>query len=174
MGEGNAFVPARGTREKKPFSTLHIEVATAETANRVIAEGLVIDYEIKDFERFTKGCTMTQCCNCHKFGHICRLYPNPTTCGHCARAHPSTECNMEITGRYRRCADCSKKGHEAWSTSCEIRKVENTKQRGHAKSGPILPSSRPRTGPVQVLERKHQPGPWQHKQQKGENRTPLR
>ena len=117
----------KAIREKKTYSTLHMEVATAETANRIIAEGLVVDYEIKDCERFTKGCTMTQCFNCHKYGHIGRSCPNPTACGHCAGGHPSTECNMETTGRYRRCAACSEKGHEAWSTSCEISKSEKRK-----------------------------------------------
>ena len=138
----------RAIREKKAFSTLHMEVATAETANRVIAEGLIIDYEIKDCERFTKGCTMTQCFNCHKYGHIGRSYPNPTACGHCAGAHPSTECNMETTDRYRRCAACSEKGHEAWSTSCEIRKVEKRKaERAMQKRVPFYPVVAPVPAP---------------------------
>ena len=58
------FVPrvlgsVKTIREKKAYSTLHMEVATAEMANRLITEGLMKDYEIKDCERFTRGCTMT-------------------------------------------------------------------------------------------------------------------
>ena len=41
--------------EKKVYSTLHIEVATAATANRLITEGPVEDYEIKEREHFTRG-----------------------------------------------------------------------------------------------------------------------
>ena len=137
----------RAIREKKVFSTLKIEVATAETANRVIAEGLIIDYNIKDCESFTKGCTITQCFNCHKYSHIGRSYPNPTACGYCARAHPSTECNMGTIDRYRRGSACSKKGHEAWSTSCEIRIVEKRNgERAMQKRIPFYPIVAPVPG----------------------------
>ena len=45
----------KAIREKKAYSTLHIEVATAEMANRLITEGLMESYEIKDCKRFTRG-----------------------------------------------------------------------------------------------------------------------
>ena len=117
----------KAIREKKAYSTLHIEVATAEMANRLITEGLMESYEIKDCERFTRGCTMTQCFNCQKYGHIGRACRNPAACGHCAGGHQSKECNLETTGQYRRCAVCGEKGHEAWSTACKVRLAEKRK-----------------------------------------------
>ena len=104
-----------------------MEVATAEMPNRIITEGLIEDYEIKDSERFTRGCTMTQCFNCQKYGHTGRSCRNPAACGHCAGRHQSKECNLETTGQYRRCAVCGEKGHEACSTACKIRKAEKRK-----------------------------------------------
>ena len=104
-----------------------MEVATAEIANRLITEGLIEDYEIKDCEHFTRGCTMTQCFNCQKYGHIGRSSRNPAACGNCTGGHQSKEWNLEKTGQYRRCAVCGEKGHEAWSTACKIKKAEKRK-----------------------------------------------
>ena len=84
-------------------------------------------YEIKDCERFTRGCTMTQCFNCQKYGHIGRACRSPAACGHWAGGHQSKECNLETTGQYRRCAVCGEKGHEAWSTACKGRLAEKRK-----------------------------------------------
>lgn len=117
----------RAISEKKTYSTLHMEVATAEMANRLITEGLMKDYEIKDCKRFTSGYTMTQCFNCQKYGHIRKSCRNPTACGHCAGGYQSKECNLEATGQYRWCAVCSEKGHEAWSTAYKVRKAEKRK-----------------------------------------------
>ena len=114
-------------REKKAYSTLHMEVATAEMANRLISEGLIEDHELKDCERFTRGCTMTQCFNCKKYGHRGKTCRNPAACGHCTGGYQSKECNLETTGQYRRCAVCGEKGHEAWSTACKIRKAQKGK-----------------------------------------------
>lgn len=118
----------RAVREKKMYSTLYIEVAIAAMANRLITEGLMEDYEIKDCERFTNGCIMTQCFNCQKYGHIGKSCQNPVACGHCVGGHQSKEYTLETsTSQYWRCAVCSKKGHEAWFTTCKIRKAEKRK-----------------------------------------------
>lgn len=91
----------RAVREKKSYSTLHMEVNTAAMANRLITEGLIANYEIKDYEQFINGCTMTQCYNCQKYGHIGKLYQNKTTCDYCAGGHQSKECTLETgTGQY--------------------------------------------------------------------------
>lgn len=61
---------AKAIRMEKTHSKLHVEVATAEMANRIILEGFLVDYEVKHCERFTKGANITQCFNCQMDGHI--------------------------------------------------------------------------------------------------------
>lgn len=85
----------RAIREKKKFSTLYMEVATAAMANQLITKGLMEDYEIKNYEQFTNRYTMTQCFNCQKYGHIGKSCQNQVACSHCADGHQSKECTLE-------------------------------------------------------------------------------
>ena len=131
---------ARAIRERKIYSTLHIEAATAAMANWLITEGLIEDYEIKDCERFTRGCTITQCFRCQKYGHVEKSCRNSVACGHCAGLHQSRECD-ETTKRHRRCAVCDIVGHKAWSTSCKIRQTKKRKtETAMSKCAPLYPT----------------------------------
>ena len=125
----------RAIREKKAFSTLHMEVATAETANRVIPEGLIIDYEIKDCEIFTKGCTMTQCFSCHKYGHIGRSCPNPTACGHCAGLTLAPNATWKQQVDIEDVLHAVKRNTKPGQHPAKSGKSKNAKQRGPCKNG---------------------------------------
>lgn len=122
----NLVWSARAIREKKVYFTLHIEVATATMANKLITEGLIENFEIKKCKRFTRGCTITQCFNCQRCGHVEKTCRNSTACGHCAGPHQSREYTA-ATKQHRQCAVCSNIGHEAWSTTCKIRQFEKRK-----------------------------------------------
>ena len=117
---------ARAIRERKTYSTLHIEVTTAVMANHLIIEGLMKDYEIKDCKQFTKGCTITQYFKCQRYGHVEKSCCNPGAYRHCAGPHQSREYD-KTTKQHQQCAVCSNVGHEAWSTSCKIRQAEKQK-----------------------------------------------
>ena len=145
----------RAIMEKKAFSTLHMKVAT---------EGLLVDYEIKDCERFTKGCTMTQCFNCHKYGHIDRLCLNPAACGHCAGPILAPNTTWKQLVDIEIVLHAVKRGTKPGPHSAKPEKSKDAKQRGPCKNGFHSTSSRV----------KHQPDPKQFKQQKEEDRTPLR
>ena len=82
---------ARAIREKKTYSTLHIEVATAMMANQLITQGLIENFEIKECKRFIRGCTITQCFNCQKYGHVEKTCRNSITYRHCTGSHQSRE-----------------------------------------------------------------------------------
>lgn len=116
--------PMRAVRLGKAWSSLYVEVATADMANRLILEGFIDDYENKECELFSKDCQITQCFNCHQYGHVGRTCRNQTRCGHYAHAHSSHACPVASSTRSHKCVVCRKDGHEAWSPDCEIRQVQ--------------------------------------------------
>lgn len=117
---------ARAIREKKTYSTLHIEVAIAMMASQLIMQDLIEDFEIKECERFTRVYTITQCFNCQKYNHVEKTCRNSTACGHYAGSHQSKECTKATKQRCQ-CTVCSNVGHEAWSTFCKIRQTKKRK-----------------------------------------------
>ena len=125
----------RAIKEKKTYSSLHVEVETPAMANRLITEGFLVDHEIKNCEKFVKSCKLTQCFNCYKYGHIGKRCRNPTACGLCAGGHSTNECNPETIGKHKRCACCEERGHVAWAPTCKLRLLEIEKAR---KSSPQL------------------------------------
>jgi hypothetical protein len=118
---------AKTLREGKVYSTLHMEVGSVQAANRLLTEGLLEDFEVKQCERFTKGCTMLQCMNCHRYGHVAKYCRTLTTCGTCAGAHRTSDCDPTTTGQYKKCAACGTRGHVAWDPSCKVRMEERKK-----------------------------------------------
>lgn len=118
--------PARSNkvaRHNKTVSTLHVEVTTPEAANRLISEGLLEDHEVKDCERSIRGCTVTQCFRCHRYGHVGRYCKNKIACGRCAEDHATDDCMADRT-KPQRCVVCKEDRHPAWSTNCRVRQEE--------------------------------------------------
>ena len=113
---------ARARKQNKRYASLHIEVETAEMANRLILVGLADEGEIKTCELFEAGCKLTQCFNCQQYGNIAKFCKNPTVCGYCVGRHDSRNCPCSRTGRSLRCAVCGDKGHPAWAAECQVRK----------------------------------------------------
>jgi hypothetical protein len=72
---------------KKEFAPLIIEVDSAEQANRLITEGVVIEYDLKLTERYDVSCRITQYFKCQRYGHISLIYLNTEKCGHCGGNH---------------------------------------------------------------------------------------
>lgn len=58
----------RALIEKKRHSSLILETSSAETANSLIKQGLVLEGEIKICERFLTDAKVTQCYRCQKQG----------------------------------------------------------------------------------------------------------
>ena len=130
--------PINTVRSKKSHSSLMIEVGTPAMANRLVREGLIDDSTMKNCELFTKECRMTQCFNCHLYGHIAKRCKNPTKCRHCARGHRSHECPVQGAKGCLQCAVCGEKGHEAWSRKCRTREKEAARARPAYEARPRL------------------------------------
>lgn len=144
--------PMKAIRLKKTWSSLYIEVTTAEMANRLIREGLIEDYENKECKLFSKDCQITQCFNCHQYGHVGKTCRNETRCGHCASAHSSHACPLAGSTRSRRCIVCKKQGHEAWSPECEIRQMQKRRVQAAYESRPRFFPVIPRSNTLEVTE----------------------
>jgi hypothetical protein len=117
--------PRQAREIEKTHGSLIMEVATSAQANRMIKEGVSIGAEIKICELFARECRLSQCFNCHQYGHIAPKCRGATRCGHCARDHPTRDCNFQGMGPpTQRCGACGTPGHTAWSDDCSLRQKE--------------------------------------------------
>lgn len=115
--------PMKAMRLRKAWSSLYIEVTTPEMANRLIAEGLINDYGNKECKMFSKDCQITQCFNCHQYGHVRKTCQNQTWCRHCASVYLLHACPVAGFAKCCKCTICGKK-HKAWSADCKIRQAQ--------------------------------------------------
>jgi hypothetical protein len=121
--------------EEKRYSSLILETASPETANRIISQGLVHEGEIKTCVRFLPEERVTRYYRCQKYGHITRRCKNPATCSECAGEH-AAETYTKDPETSRKCAVC-KGNHRAGSLQCEIERRERERAvyaRNHAHS----------------------------------------
>jgi hypothetical protein len=109
---------------RKEFGPLIIEVDSAEQANRLIIEGIVLEYDLKLVERYDASCRITQCFKCQKYGHISSVCSNTETCGHCGGSHNTETCAGISPAPRKRCAACHGGEHVSWSQECPMRAKE--------------------------------------------------
>jgi hypothetical protein len=135
----------------KSASSVIVEFAKAEDANRIIDEGLIWQGEVFQCELYDRQCRLRQCFRCHKYGHIGTQCKATTTCGYCAKEHATRECPVKNDRTEpRKCAACQGE-HEAWNGQCPTRKQElakvkaayKTRPRYHPENPtPLVPTSR--------------------------------
>jgi hypothetical protein len=118
---------------KGDFALLIIEVNSVEQANRLINEGVVIEYDLKSVKRYNASCRITQCFKCQKYGHISTICSNTEKCGHYGSDHIIKKyVNVSLATR-KRCAACQGEKHISWSAECPARIKETLRARA-AKS----------------------------------------
>lgn len=100
---------------------------TAKEADSAIHHGIVIGGRVFATTVYNRECRTRQCFNCYKYGHYSPQCTNQTSCGRCAKAHPTptrdeahSECCKEDPDK---CVVCGG-SHAAWSKDCKIRKKE--------------------------------------------------
>ena len=119
-----------GRTDGKQFSTLIIEADSAEHANRMICEGVIMGFDLKLVERYDTKCRITQCFKCQKYGHISSICLNAQKCGYCGDGHSTESCSEKTQATHMRCAGCNGGNHTAWSKDCPAR----IKELGRAKA----------------------------------------
>lgn len=104
---------------KKTASSLVVEFATKDHANRAIREGLILGACQHDCELYDRGCKLKQCYRCQRYSHIGTQYTANEICGHCAEPHNTRLCRKteEDPNFIPKCALC-KGPHAAWSNAC--------------------------------------------------------
>ena len=112
----------RAISEQKRYSSLILEAASPETANRIITHGLIHEGEIKTCIRFLSEARVTRCHKCQKYGHIARICKNRTACAECAEEHPAEACTKGPEMN-RKCVSC-KGNHRSGSQQCEFERKE--------------------------------------------------
>jgi hypothetical protein len=117
--------------EQKRYSSLILETANPETANRIISQGLIHEGELKTSVRFLSEGKVTRYYNCQGYGHIAKVYRGLTACGECAGQHLSEACTKGPE-RSRKCAAC-KGNHRAGSQKCEI-EMKERERAGYARN----------------------------------------
>ena len=129
----------------KAHSSLMLELATPEMANRVCAEGLIENYVIQDCETYDRRCRILQCFKCQQYGHMAFRCQRPTRCGHCGGDHHSKDHETINSAAEERCTVCQKTGHATWSRKCETRQREigfaKTRWANRRRSYPIYKDS---------------------------------
>ena len=133
---------------KGDFAPLVIEVDSAEQANRLINEGVIMGYDLKLVERYDAGCRITQCFKCQKYGHISSICPNAEKCGHCGSDHTTEKCAGVSPALRKRCAACQGGEHTSWSAECPAR-VKETLRAKAARA--VLPKLFPVSTTVPTL-----------------------
>ena len=115
---------AQTLRSRKIYSSFIIELTTAEQANRVIKEGLVVENELINTELFDRNCRIQQCYRCNGYGHTRRTCKREDSCGHCAGDHAINVCDAREDRDPSKCVNC-RGGHPAWSTECKYRRKKS-------------------------------------------------
>ncbi|KZZ89035.1 FAD binding domain protein [Ascosphaera apis ARSEF 7405] len=114
----------RVERLGKKYSSILLDVATAEQANRLINDGLALDNQIHDVELFDSKCLLTRCFNCQGYNHTATNCRKPRACRLCgSAAHAEDSCRHTEKPDRHKCVNCRGK-HPAGHTDCPAHTAE--------------------------------------------------
>ncbi|RJE18366.1 hypothetical protein PHISCL_09297 [Aspergillus sclerotialis] len=101
-----------------------LRFGTPEGANFLVAEGLVIDNEIKTGELFDPSCMIRRCYKCQRYGHTAKGCRRETRCGYCAAGnHTAAECAARKDKTKARCVNCAE-NHPTGHAKCKYQERE--------------------------------------------------
>ncbi len=107
----------------KLHGLLLIHVVTPEEVNTSVLQGLIHDYELKNYERLLSECIITLFFGCSLYGHIAMTYWRLHKSGNCTKELPSAACQTAKDPCTHNCSNCKGK-HQAWDRACLVRKAE--------------------------------------------------
>ena len=124
----------------KDFSSMVLNVADANMANRLIQHGLLYEYQSRVVEYYEPASRIHQCFKCQGYGHMTYRCPNKQACGYCAGEHPTADCEIKEQQAHHRCGACKGK-HVAWHPECPARKSDWKRSKETLKNKPMLHAS---------------------------------
>ena len=99
---------------------------TKDSVTKSIQYGMHINYRrYTTVQEYLPQYQLTQCYNCHQYGHRAASCKNTPQCGQCKSTdHKADKCNIEPT--QFKCCNCDG-NHEAWNKDCPSRIAERQK-----------------------------------------------
>ena len=125
----------------KRTTSLRIEFARPEVANRFSFNGMLYDGMLLHLVRFVKERRPKQCFRCYTYGHLEQQCPAPSrSCSFCtARGHAPKDCPVAGDKAQWKCCVCHGP-HRATSDDCSIRKeTRKAAEAAAAQADPLWP-----------------------------------
>jgi hypothetical protein len=111
---------ARSQTAGKQRSSLIVYLATEETRDRVVKEGLTIKGIWHHVKLWAQALHSPRCFRCNRWGHTQTACASQARCGHCAGPHNTKDCTQS---KKSSCVNCGRR-HKAWNRrDCPIYKV---------------------------------------------------
>jgi Zinc knuckle len=129
---------------EKEYASLIMRIDSATQANRLIQEGIVIRYDMKNVETYDPKCRVTQCFKCQQYGHISPDCTSQQRCGFCGGQHITEQCADKSQAISKCCAACKVGDHASWSQACPARQREIARAKQTERFKPkLFPVSAP-------------------------------
>lgn len=117
----------RALKLNKQYSSLLLDVESAQGANALIREGLVFNGEIKEIELFEPECLITRCYKCQRYGHNAKYCQAAERCSLCAApGHARNLCPVASQDAQRACVNCTGR-HASGSSQCPQQQAQAQK-----------------------------------------------
>ena len=123
-----AYWSKKAIAQKKPVTSLHLDLATPEQANLLIESGVVLGHRLHEAESFLANTVVAQCFKCFGYRHQARLCRNQAVCGACGGQHERRTCQIPEQLLKPKCSNC-KGAHPAWASTCPVRQEAVKKAR---------------------------------------------
>ena len=116
-----------------------LSLTDVNTANRAIANGLVICSHRTRIEKIKKE--PTRCLKCHGWNHyVNKCISSTDMCCNCVERHRTSEC---IQPQLTHCVSCNTDSHASWSRECPtfLKKVEECNRQNPENALQFIPST---------------------------------
>lgn len=164
--------PVGKRQEGQQVAHVMLTLSSSESANRAIANGLIIAGKKAGIRR----CLLEplRCAKCHRFEpvHLARdCTQTEEHCGTCGEdSHPTRDCQVTDEAKFR-CVNCKRSGHTTWSRQCPtfLAQVQKMQRRQPDHGFRFFPTEDPQTWEVETSLQDSFPGSTGRTQDDGWN-----
>jgi hypothetical protein len=107
------------------YGALLIEVESVAAAQQMCSQGIVLEAQIFNCEPYSRELQISQCYNCHAYGHLAKACTRRARCGYCGKeAHEKGDSHCPERGAGTpSCINCQGQ-HTAWDRRCPAARTE--------------------------------------------------
>lgn len=119
------WLKSKNAMEGKTTASIVLDITTAEHANKVIQNSLVLNGELLRTELYDTRAEIVHCYKCLGYGHIAKICKAQDACRWCGGKHRASTCEKSKTDKATMwCKNCRSKGHGAQTRECPKEKAE--------------------------------------------------